>query len=74
MSKRYTPQHVHQDDGSPCQWLQCWCAVGAWLVAGATRGRKTPTPTQFRRRAGIPCRTGGHYVQQAIFDLDHFRL
>ena len=58
---RYVPEFVTQRDGSPCWTTQCWAAVGAWLTDGASRGRKSPTPTQFRIRAGKggACQPGG---------------
>jgi hypothetical protein len=58
----YVPKHVTQADGSDCQWTNCWAATGAWLIDGGTRGRKKPTPMQFRKaaRAMKGCRTGGY--------------
>ncbi len=58
----YTPRHVTQADGSSCQWTNCWAATGAWLVNAGTRGKKKPTPMQFRKaaRAMKGCRTGGY--------------
>lgn len=58
----YIPTHVTQKDGSLCQWKNCWAAVGAWLVDGATRGDTRPTPETFRghsKQAGDDCTTGG---------------
>jgi hypothetical protein len=58
---KYVAKHVTQADGSRCQWTNCWAAVGAYLVRSGTRGRKKPTPMQFRKAAGAMkgCRTGG---------------
>ena len=47
----YVPGHVTQRDGSESQWTNCWAACGAWAAAGASRGKKTPTPTRFRKAA-----------------------
>lgn len=57
---RYTPDHLTQADGSPCQWTNCWATVGAWLSDGASGGKKKPTPPEFRRLARVTsCRPGG---------------
>lgn len=50
--ERYIPKAVTQRDGSPCQWANCWAAVGAWLHDGATGGTAKVTPTEFRDHAG----------------------
>ena len=44
-----------------CEHTNCWAAVGAWMVRGATRGKRKPSPMAFRRKAGAlrGCRTGG---------------
>jgi len=61
MTKRYSPSYVGQNDGSRCQWTNCWCATGAMMLDAATRGRRRVSPMQFRKRAGAlkGCRTGG---------------
>jgi hypothetical protein len=75
----YVPAHIAQGDGSPCQWTNCWAAVGAWLARGATGGAKMPTPSRIRQlaRAG-GCRTGGLAdVQLALQRLGitcHYRM
>ena len=55
----YVPRHVTQADGSPSQWVNCWAAVGAWLARGASRGRRRPSPSRFRRWARKPPKTTG---------------
>ena len=56
---RYLPEHVTQEDGSICQWTNCWAAVGAWAVRGLTKGVRSPMPTWFRRKAKAQgCRAG----------------
>ncbi len=55
----YVPKHVTQVDGSNSQWQNCWAAVGAWLTRGATRSKRRPTPTRFRRWAVKPPKTAG---------------
>mgnify|MGYP000891395698 CR=1 FL=1 len=52
MTTQYIPAQVTQRDGSPCQWANCWAALGAWLHDGATGGTASVTPTEFRRHAG----------------------
>lgn len=48
----YIPPQVTQRDGSPCQWANCWAALGSWLADGATGGTVKVTPTEFRKHAG----------------------
>jgi hypothetical protein len=52
MPDLFLPEAVTQRDGSPCQWANCWAAVGAWLHNGATGGTALVTPTEFRKMAG----------------------
>lgn len=65
MTERYRPDHVTQEDGSQCQWTNCWATAGAWAADGSTAGRKRPTPTEFRKAAKamptgkLRCRPGG---------------
>ena len=61
MASDYRSPHVTQIDSGKCRRTNCWAAVGAYLVRSATRGRKRPTPMQFRKAAGAlkDCRTGG---------------
>jgi hypothetical protein len=61
MPSKYVAPAIPQKDGSACQFTNCWAAVGAYLVKSGTRGRKDPTPMQFRAAAGAlaGCRTGG---------------
>jgi hypothetical protein len=61
MPSKYVAPAIPQKDGSACQFTNCWCAVGAYLVKSGTRGRKDPTPMEFRAAAGAlaGCRTGG---------------
>lgn len=59
---RFIPHHVRQEDGSQCQWSNCWAAVGAWILSGVSRAQIDDTPTQFRASVPTgmtpPCRGG----------------
>jgi hypothetical protein len=60
MASDYIAAHITQLNSGTCARTNCWCAVGAYLVDSGTRGRKRPTPAQFRKKAGVTtCRTGG---------------
>ena len=60
MASDYIAKHVTQLNSGACRKTNCWAAVGAYLVDSGTRGRKRPTPAQFRKKAGAStCRTGG---------------
>jgi hypothetical protein len=52
MASDYIAKHIRQLDGSRCQSTNCWAATGAYLVRSATRGKKRPTPMEFRAAAG----------------------
>lgn len=52
MTDLYLPPHVTQRTGSPCQFSNCWAAVGAWQARGASGGTVKVTPEEFRQRAG----------------------
>lgn len=57
---RYRPAFTTQEDGSECQWRNCWAACGSMAVDAASGGKRTPTPTQVRRLARkADCLPGG---------------
>lgn len=66
----FVPAHVTQRDGSPCQWSNCWAAVGAWLHNGATGGAASVTPSEFRRQAGGGSGSGGSPGCRSGFEGD----
>ena len=61
MASDYIADHITQIDSGKCRFTNCWAAVGAYLVDSGTRGKKRPTPMEFRKAAGAMrgCRTGG---------------
>lgn len=60
MASDHIADHISQLGSGKCRKTNCWAACGAYLVASATRSKKTPTPAQFRKAAGVTtCRTGG---------------
>lgn len=61
MASDYIAKHITQIDSGKCKHTNCWAATGAYLVDSGTRGKKRPTPMEFRARAGAlkGCRTGG---------------
>lgn len=60
MASDYIAKPITQLDSGACRKTNCWAAVGAYLVDSGTRGRKRPTPAQFRKAAGVhTCRAGG---------------
>ncbi|HUW16830.1 MAG TPA: hypothetical protein VMW94_07110 [Actinomycetes bacterium] len=52
MASDYIARHITQIDSGTCRKTNCWAAVGAYLVDSGTRGKKRPTPMEFRAAAG----------------------
>jgi hypothetical protein len=61
MASDYIADHITQINSGKCAHTNCWASVGAYLVDSGTRGKKRPTPMEFRKKAGAlrDCRTGG---------------
>jgi len=52
MTDWFLPRHVTQRTGTPCQFSNCWAAIGAWCHHAATGGTASVTPEEFKAAAG----------------------